>query len=142
MGEGLSIWDVRSSDSPVGTAAQTHCGINITADGGANEGEQCPTNLCPSFDDPLVSPPSDFHVAFEGWSVRSLLFSSSSLFHLTLPLLHFSCLSTPCASSIPCTCSIFQSHASFFQHGLHPFKTSTCAISFLFGSCSWGFFCP
>lgn len=39
---------------------------------------------------PPVSPPSDFHVAFEGWSIKPLHFSSSSLFHLTLPLLHFS----------------------------------------------------
>lgn len=122
--------------------AQTYCCINITTHGGANEGEQCPANLCPSFDDPPVSPPFDFHVAFEGWSIRSLLFSSSSLFHLTLPLHHFSFgFLSHAPPPFLLFVAFFRAMPSFFN-SLHPLKMCTCTISFLFNSCSWGFFCP
>lgn len=95
-----------------------------TAHGGADEGEQCPAGLCPSLDDlPSVSP-SDFHVAFEGWSIRSLLFSSFSLFHLNPPSASFFFyFSIPCISSISSTCSNFSEPCPLFlQHCLHLFR--------------------
>lgn len=103
-----------------------------TAHGGADEGEQSPAGLCPSLDDlPSVSP-SDFHVAFEGWSIRSLLFSSFSLFHLNPPSASFFFyFSIPCISSISSTCSNFSEPCLLFlQHGLHPFRMWKCTISF------------
>lgn len=54
----------------------------------------------------------------------------------------FFCFSIPYTTFIPSICNISQGHASFFQHSLHPFKMCTCATSFLFSSCSCGFFCP
>jgi len=88
MEERLSIWAMGSAHSPISTTAQTHCCTNTTAHGVSLLVRQSNV-LLTSFDDPSVSPPSNCHFAFKGWSIRSLLFTSSSLFYLTLPLLHF-----------------------------------------------------
>lgn len=92
----------------------------------------------------LMTPQHPFHLTFMLLLRNGQSDYSSFLFLTVSPDLRhfFFCFSIPCASSIPSTCSIFQSHASFFQHSLCPLKMCTCAINFLFSICSWCFFCP
>lgn len=107
MGQRLSTQHVWSSASP----GSTHC-INTLHMGVLMTGTvSCWPFWTSSW--PPRAPPSDFHVVYEGWSIRSLFFFS--LFHLNpFSTSFFFRFSVPCMSSISSTCSNFSEPGLFF----------------------------